>query len=85
MTAIARIDDEDYVDPADKIDEAQRRYMRTPKGKAALKKTQAKYYHGKAKPQLKLTAACSEYLQDNPDKTVEDFLKEFQSADSGRC
>jgi len=58
--------------------EAIRRYHNSEKGKAALARTQQKYYH-KRKTELQVAEACTRYLQQNPGKTVEDFLKEMQN------
>ncbi len=65
------------VDAAEKIDEATRRYFQSKKGKAALAKTQGKYYQGKKKPETKMIKACQVFLRENPGKTAQDFLDEF--------
>ena len=62
------------LDAADNIDAAQRRYFQSEKGKAALAKTQGKYYHDKKKPQLEMVKAFKDWKEQHPDGTVEEFL-----------
>ena len=71
------------LDAADKIDEAAKRYFQSEKGKAALKRTQGKYYHEKKKPENKLAKAYKVWTQDNPGRTVEDFLNGLNGQDDG--
>jgi hypothetical protein len=61
---------------ADKIDEATKRYHRSEKGKAALKRTQAKYYKEKRKPLLELTKQFNVWLETHSRGTMEAFIKE---------
>ena len=64
------------LDAADKIDAAAKRYFQSEKGKAALKRTQGKYYQEKKKPERELAKTYGQWLKTHPDKSVEDFLKE---------
>lgn len=70
-----------YYDPnwEDPTDVAKKKYFSTKKGKEALKRAQSKYYHGKKKPENELARAFQEWLEQNPGKTVEDFLNEQNS------
>ena len=71
------------LDAADKIDEATKRYLNSEKGKAALKQTQNKYYQEKRKPKRELAKAYAIWIQANPGRTVEDFLKEMNGREDG--
>jgi len=66
-----------YLD-SDQGKEAQQKYLNSEKGKDALKRAQAKYYYTKIKPRNELAKVCSNWLQEHPNKTVEDFLNERQ-------
>lgn len=65
--------DPNWEDPTDK---AKQKYFSTEKGRGALKKAQAKYYRRKTKPKNEVAKACAEWLEQNPDKTVEDYINE---------
>jgi hypothetical protein len=84
-------------DAADRIEEAQRRYFKSEKGRASqrryiksekgkktLSKVQKDYYQRKKEKEA-FAEACIQYLQDNPDKTVHDFLKEYQNGNIHTC
>ncbi len=74
-----------YYDPnwEDPTERAKRKYFASEKGKEALRRAQAKYYHDKKKPVNRLIRAFVEWSEANPDKTVEDFLNE-QNPNSNR-
>ena len=75
-------------DTYDRIEEAKRKYFRSEKGKAAFRR-----YYDSEKGQMRrrrlkmldlLAKECSTFLQDNPDKTVEDFLNQIQGGNNVR-
>jgi len=76
---------------ANKLDDAQRKYFSSEKGKdalrryfgseqgkQALRRAQATYYR-KQKALLEFAKQCEEWLEQNPGKTVEDFLEGIQN------
>jgi DNA-binding PadR family transcriptional regulator len=69
-----------YHDPnwEDTVDRAKAKYFATEKGRKALKRARDKYYRTKIKPKNILISTCIEWLDQNPGKTVEDFLNERQ-------
>jgi len=73
--------DPDWEDPLDK---AKKRYFDSEKGKAALKRyfqsDKGKAAFKRQYQKQKLARLCKEWLEQNPGKTVEDFLREIQDA-----
>ena len=65
------------LDAADKIDDSIKKYFQSEKGKTALAKTQKKYYRTKKKPERELVKAFRHWLEQHPDRPIEDFLKEI--------
>lgn len=72
-----------------KIEEAQRKYFSSPKGKKVKrryfqsekgKEAQHNYYERKT-ARNRFTEECVTFLQDNPGKTVEDFLQAKEQLD----
>jgi len=74
---------------ADALDEAQKRYfqsgkgkealtryLQSEKGKKALKRAQLKYYRNKIKPGNELAKAYLRWLESHPGKSMGDFLNE---------
>ena len=68
---------------ADSLDEAQRKYITSPKGKAALKryaqsdkgKENFRRYYQKKKKEGQVVEFFLKWQKDNPTKSLEDFLK----------
>ncbi len=63
------------IDAADNIDAAAKRYFQSEKGKAALAKTQSKYYQEKKKPEREMVNAFLAWQKQHPQGTIEEFLK----------
>jgi len=71
-------------DFAESLDESQRRYLKTDKGKAALKryaqsdkgKANQKRYYQKKKATQQLIELFRSWVEEHPGKTIEDFLQE---------
>lgn len=71
--------DDDWINS---LDEAKRRYLKSEKGKDALRryfqsdkgKAAFRKYYQKKKSVTELVKACTEWLAENPEGTVEEFL-----------
>jgi len=85
------------LDTASRIEEAQRRYFKSPKGRASqkrymqsdlgkktLSRVQRAYYQRK-KEKERLAKAYLQYLQENPNGTVDDFLKAYEKQKEGEA
>lgn len=76
---------------ADSLDESQRRYIHSKKGKAALRryfqsdkgKEAFRRDYQRRKRELELVRAYLAWLKTNPNRTVEDFLSEQNSNSHG--